>query len=113
MFSQIQHIVSSIMFNFFLVVDERKWVMVFVNTCLWSINASYVSTTSTLYNNLQVGNPLHLNIQHQICSSCMHLANACTWKNYKDIIEKQIGIYLKEKIILQTKKNIVYTNQSF
>jgi hypothetical protein len=49
----------------------------------------------------------------------MHLANACTWKNYKDIIEKKIGIYLKEKIILQTnlkkqtKRNIVYTNQSF
>jgi hypothetical protein len=33
----------------------------------------------------------------------MHLVNACRWKNYKDITKKQIGTYLEEKIILQTK----------
>jgi hypothetical protein len=52
---------------------------------------------STLYNNLQVGNPLHLNIQHQIYSSCMHLANACRWENYKDITKKKLEYTLRKK----------------
>ncbi len=58
---------------------------------------------STLYNNLQVGNPLHLNIQHQIYNSCMHLANAYRWENYKDITKNNLEYTLKKKIILQTK----------